>query len=605
MTRRAGHPARPKRNWEALAWQALQRNDLAGARVALSEAVAESPRHLQLRHSLATVLQEFGEIDDAAHHLSVALRFHPEAHDVARQLSRLLSRFTVSQPGRLDPYGLKAALAFDTVERQPLCDAVFAYLRASEPELDAAIGAAAAGNTREAAQTLLAPRNAGLLRNDLLLAALAAEVITDPDLERLLTAMRRSLVLDGGARRLEDRALFAFALALAAQLANNEYVWEETGEERAALDGLEVDRDALLAGDIDAARRLLLNALFEAPEDLLAVPDAAACRAIRPKPLRDFVCARIEKAAELRSAVGTLARLSAPADAVSRLVASQYEEHPYPRWASVHVSPAGSLRVAMESYFERDRLAFMDEPFDVLIAGAGTGRQALQSYFAYGPKVRLLGIDLSAASLAYAQTAARRYGAQGAEFAVADILDLSRLERTFDIIECVGVLHHMADPWAGWRKLLEKLAPRGLMYIGLYSAASRANIRALRAEPLHPGPGCDDRTARAYRAALLARPEGELGSELRRSQNFYTLKEFRDLVLHENEHHVTLDQIGAFLEENGLRFYGFTLDRTVVDDFASRYPDDAWPGKLENWAGYEKDNPRTFDGMYRFWCARD
>ena len=100
------------------------------------------------------------------------------------------------------------------------------------------------------------------------------------------------------------------------------------------------------------------------------------------------------------------------------------------------------------------RLAFMERPFEVLVAGAGTGLQALQSAFGYGPDARLLAVDLSAASLAYADTAARHFGAGNIEFLVADILDLGQLDRTFDVIECVGVLHHMADPWSGWRMLL-------------------------------------------------------------------------------------------------------------------------------------------------------
>jgi len=55
----------------------------------------------------------------------------------------------------------------------------------------------------------------------------------------------------------------------------------------------------------------------------------------------------------------------------------------------------------------------------VLIAGAGTGKQALQSAFAYGPQARLLATDLSAASLGYAKSAAKRYGVGNVEFVVA------------------------------------------------------------------------------------------------------------------------------------------------------------------------------------------
>jgi hypothetical protein len=133
---------------------------------------------------------------------------------------------------------------------------------------------------------------------------------------------------------------------------------------------------------------------------------------------------------------------------------------------------------------------------------------------------------------------------------------------------------------------------------------SRENIRRLRAEPGYPGPACDDRAARAYRADLLARRDGQPGAELRRSRNSYTLEEFRDLVLHENEHHLKLEDIAAFLEGSGLRFRGFTIEPAVFDHFAAHYPHSVWPGKLDDWARYERDHPRTFDAMYRFWCER-
>ena len=36
-------------------------------------------------------------------------------------------------------------------------------------------------------------------------------------------------------------------------------------------------------------------------------------------------------------------------------------------------------------------------------------------------------------------------------------------DRTFYLIESVGVLHHLADPLAGWRKLVALLRPCGVM----------------------------------------------------------------------------------------------------------------------------------------------
>ena len=49
----------------------------------------------------------------------------------------------------------------------------------------------------------------------------------------------------------------------------------------------------------------------------------------------------------------------------------------------------------------------------------------------------------------------------GIEFAQADLLELGAIGRTFDVVECSGVLHHLADPFAGWRALLPLLRPGG------------------------------------------------------------------------------------------------------------------------------------------------
>ena len=38
-----------------------------------------------------------------------------------------------------------------------------------------------------------------------------------------------------------------------------------------------------------------------------------------------------------------------------------------------------------------------------------------------------------------------------------DILKLNQLEKQFDIIESAGVLHHMDDPLAGWKVLVDRL----------------------------------------------------------------------------------------------------------------------------------------------------
>jgi 2-polyprenyl-3-methyl-5-hydroxy-6-metoxy-1,4-benzoquinol methylase len=75
------------------------------------------------------------------------------------------------------------------------------------------------------------------------------------------------------------------------------------------------------------------------------------------------------------------------------------------------------------------------------------------------------------------------------EYARADILNLSTIVRTFDRIEGVGVLHHLADPQAGWRVLLSLLLPNGSILVGRYSETARRSIveaRTIVAERGYP-----------------------------------------------------------------------------------------------------------------------
>jgi SAM-dependent methyltransferase len=216
----------------------------------------------------------------------------------------------------------------------------------------------------------------------------------------------------------------------------------------------------------------------------------------------------------------------------------------------------------------------------------------------------VLGIDLSRASLAYAKGRAEHFGIRNLRLAQADLLGLAESgEGPFDIIESVGVLHHMADPFRGWEFLTGMLRPGGLMLTGLYSAVSRRTITALRNEPDFPGPGCTDGEARRYRTMLIARSD-DMARSLTLSQDFYTLNEFRDLMLHEQERPIYLSEIEAFISQNGLIFRGFQLPPPVISHFLKSFPDDRWPGTLDNWARYEEKHPRCFDGMYNFWCEK-
>ena len=118
---------------------------------------------------------------------------------------------------------------------------------------------------------------------------------------------------------------------------------------------------------------------------------------------------------------------------------------------------------------------------NILIAGCGTGQHSIGTAARFKDS-KVLAIDLSLSSLSYAKRKTEELGIQDIDYMQADILDLGKLGRQFDIVESAGVLHHMEDPVAGWRVLTDCLKPGGLMKIGLYSELAREHIVEIRQE---------------------------------------------------------------------------------------------------------------------------
>jgi SAM-dependent methyltransferase len=213
----------------------------------------------------------------------------------------------------------------------------------------------------------------------------------------------------------------------------------------------------------------------------------------------------------------------------------------------------------------------------------------------------VLAVDLSAASLAYARRRADELGIGNVEFLQADLLDLGRLDRHFDVIESVGVLHHLAEPAAGWRVLRGLLAPGGFMKVGLYSELARRSVVAARALIAARGDPPTVAGIRAARAAIMALPADAPARGVVASGDFYSTSGVRDLLFHVQEHRFTLPEVAALIDRLGLEFLGFVLDDEVLRDYREAEPGDPAGVSLTGWARYEDARPGTFGEMYQFW----
>jgi 2-polyprenyl-3-methyl-5-hydroxy-6-metoxy-1,4-benzoquinol methylase len=449
---------------------------------------------------------------------------------------------------------------------------------------------------------LLGPAGVATVADDpLLQSLLRSRPVCDTALERFLTAVRfallRSVTL-ANPRPADDRVL-GFFCGLAQQCFLNEYVFavgdDEMVQARQLHDGLV---EKLRAG---AAISELSLASLATYFPLHALPTAPL---LLERPWSEVVTGllsqQVSEPFEEAKDRASIPAVTAVDDAVSRQVQRQYEENPYPRWTQVVLAESGTLddyvrqRLSPASFSSLGKTAL-----DILIAGCGTGSHSTETGQRY-PESRILAVDLSLSSLAYARRKTRESGLSNIEYAQGDILKLGSLGRSFDLIEAVGVLHHLADPMAGWRTLLSLLRPGGVMLLGLYSEAARRPLAAARALIAEKGYQPTVPDIRACRQDLILRGQVPgLGFA-----DFFTTSGCRDLLFNVMEHRLTIPEIKAFLDENGLAFLGFDVGAGIRQEFQRQYPDAGAAADLDRWHAFETGHPRTFAGMYVFWVQK-
>ena len=593
--------------WSERGSAAVDAGDLQMAKQCFSRAVKSEASNASHRFHLAVVLEALGELAAAAQHLTHALRLDPKREEAARRLATLLRRpdFGASDHMQLNAIGLRHGLHHHRVDQKAIANAAFRYLVA-DPPLREAVAMGLSQGWLVAARALCLRRSGILLKDELFLDLLRTSLLSSPELELLLTAMRRVLLLELPPERLADRVLVGFAVALLQQCWTNQFVWFASEEEERRLAEEPIRPDKLARGDLEEGQRLLRHCLYQPIAKALGGQiDPDTTGGIRPHSLQEVVGRRLAVERDERDRAARISLLGVIAGETSRKVAQFYESSPYPPWSGVVVHR--NYRATLSHFLGSDRAAFLEHPFEVLIAGCGTGQQVVQSALQYGENARILALDLSSASLGYASRMADAFGVKNVEFARADLEQIesfgSEFALRFQVIEAVGVLHHMADPFAGWRALQKCLAPGGFMRLGLYSAIARRNLTALRSDPAYPGPDCDDTALRAFRQIVLARQD-EQGHDARKFVDFWDAGSFRDLLLHVNEHCLSLGEIARFLEDERLTFRGFQLAKESQAMFWQRYPLETWPGTLENWATFEEENPFLFENMYIFWCEK-
>jgi len=610
---------------------------------AVERAIALRPDYVEALDNRGCLLLDLERIDEALECFDRALRAQPGCAEALANRGQALRRlgrdedalasyrraFELEEspaarqgivaclralPGRVADDGLRSLLQRALTE--PWCQpselaGVGTRVLRQHPEIDGCMRRAAQAWPQRLAPTALfgAAGLAAANPDGVLHALLVGDLVLGLEMERFLTLARAAL-LDAAAAAAADGAGAAldFHCALAQQCFINEYVYDlAAGELEQALQLRERLMAALDAGAAFPASWLAAVGCYLPLHTLPAagrLPGMAWPAAVGP-----LLAQQIAEPAEELRLCATIPALTAIADTTSTRVRQQYEENPYPRWVRLPpLRPAASLAAHLRQ-LSRKPLRVADAPGTadaadaILIAGCGTGRQALQAAQKF-PQADILAVDLSLTSLAFAMRKTRELGIENIRYAQADIMQLGGLGRRFDYIECVGVLHHLADPLAGWRIVLSLLKPGGIMRIGLYSELARQAVVAAREHIAARGHAADAAAIRRCRQELIAGEQRARFAPLLAFRDFYSTSDCRDLLFHVQEHRYTLPLLRQNLAELGLEFLGFDLRADAVRGYAARFPGTAAATDLDLWHQFELEHPATFVEMYQFHVRR-
>ena len=595
---------------------------------AIQTAIALSPQDAEAHSNLGVTLQELGRLEEAEASYAKSITLKPDFADAHSNLGvtlQKLGRLEEAVASYIEAIVLKPDFA-DAYVNLNLAIKNLRFKSSNRKLYPLLIQLLTTGNfssPRDVADSILS-----LLKHDPLIKGLLAEkniVMSlkevNPDIEALnklsllhhlmrvcplpdlqfeafFVAMRSFLLMNLDKIEVSPELIY-FLSTLSIHCFTNEYIYIESDKETHLIDELQAKiTQTITQSDQPEAIEILCLATYR------PLHHYDWCKKIEVLDCLAEVKARlIEEPLAEKVIAQDIPVLGEISDDVSLKVREQYEENPYPRWVKLSISTeAKSISEVCDEVTLRlhsESIKDVNAP-TLLIAGCGTGQHSIETAARFA-NCHVTAVDLSLASLAYAQRKSNELSFN-IEYLQADILHLQQMGREFDIIESAGVLHHMDEPMAGWRVLTDLLKPGGLMKIGLYSELARQNIVRVRKEIALLRVGTSEADIRKFRRSL-AESHDENHQLLTTSPDFFSLSALRDLIFHVQEHRFTLPQIKNNLDELGLKFCGFE-NKNAISNFRELFGKAADTSDLTLWHEFEKSNPKTFGGMYQFWCQK-
>ena len=442
------------------------------------------------------------------------------------------------------------------------------------------------------------------LKDELLHLVLQKSYPTEIFLEKLLTKLRYELLLiinEPNQNTLKE--YFDFIISLAEQCWFNEYVYMECKKETKFAGKLKdkIEHDI----GINELEIAILGCYIPLNSSKIIIKKLLNYQSTNNL-FNDLISVQIKeplKEIELTKSIKSLGKI---VDPVSTKVKGQYEENPYPRWRFTNISVPNNFFRWINAEIKPNKINYNNnfgKP-NILIAGGGTGKHTISATKYKNAKI--LAVDLSLKSLTYSKRKTDELGLKNIEYLQADILQLNKLNKKFDIIECSGTLHHMKNPVTGLKILSDILQPGGYLKLGLYSQGAREHVIKVKEFIKKMSFNNTLEDIRACRQILINKKDDKLLQQSAFGYDFYSTSSVRDLLFHVQEHRFTISQISEILKNLNLEFLGFIYsDPLTKREFSKLFPSDINNISLVNWHKFEEKFPDTFANMYQFWVRKN
>ena len=443
-----------------------------------------------------------------------------------------------------------------------------------------------------------------LIKDKELVKALSLLIFCSPLWEKVLGNIRKNILLNYSDKDKISNSIFNFIIGLGSQCFLNEYVYYISTEEKDKLKELKKIINNNKNQDYKLAIISCYQSLSSINDEIINLNTYIPNK----KELNNLLNLQFKELNAEKKISKGIKKIGNIKDSTSKEVKNQYELNPYPRWRYNSYAKENKLNFLSvinseisPNTIKPNSVQLTNKKINILIAGCGTGIQIIEA--SRYSNCEITAIDLSNSSISYAKRKVDEYGLKNINFIEMDLLELTSLNKRFDLIECSGVLHHMNEPSKGLSNLFDVLEPEGFLKLGLYSKYAREEI--LKARKLIKEkdikPNIDG--IRNFRNDLL---NGEIKevNEISDWSDFYSTSMCRDLCFHTHENCYTLIEIKNMLKVSNLEFLGFTLSKEIRDKYQIDNKDKDSLKNLELWDKFEKLNPNSFREMYQFWARK-